>query len=238
MKRFYKQVAVAPGPEGYTIALDGRPVRTPARHVLTLPTPALAQAVAAEWQAQGESLDVPGMHLTRLSNQAQDRVAADADMVVAQLCNYAATDLLCYRAAGPASLVERQAAHWDPLLEWAAAHYGVLLPVTVGVMPQPPSADHAAVFQQRLAAEDAFRLTGLAEVVVASGSLVIGLAVLEGRLAAAAAWGAASVDECFQAERWGPDAEAQAMLRSRQASLEAGAKLLALARPLAKSSPR
>lgn len=238
MKRFYKQVAVAPGQGGFTIALDGRPIQSPARQVLTLPTSALAQAVAAEWQAQGDRLDIPSMTLTRLSNQAQDRIAADPGAVVAQLCGYAATDLLCYRAESPASLVERQAAHWDPLLDWAATHYGVRLPVTMGVMPLPPSPDATAIFQQRLAAEDAFRLTGLAEVVAAAGSLVIGLAVLENRLDAGAAWAAASVDEIYQAERWGPDVEAQAMLQTRQAILEAGARLLALVLPLAKSPPR
>ncbi len=238
MKRFYKEVAVAPGEGGFIITLDGRPVRTPARQALTLPTHVLAEAVAAEWDAQGESLDIPGMSLTRLSNQAQDRIAADPGAVVSQLCHYAATDLLCYRAAGPASLVERQSAHWDPLLEWALAHYGIALPVTAGVMPLPPAPDHAAIIQQSLAAEDAFRLTGLAEIVVASGSLMIGLAVLEGRLDAQAAWVAASVDETFQAERWGQDAEAEAMLQTRRASLEAGARLLALVPGLAKSSPR
>ncbi|RME63150.1 MAG: ATPase, partial [Alphaproteobacteria bacterium] len=152
-------------------------------------------------------------------------------------CRYVGTDLLCYRAAAPAALAARQAATWDPLLGWAARRFGLALAVTKGVMPLPRSSDNDETVRKILENIDPITLTGIAEVTAAAGSLVIGLALWDGWIDAAQAWAASTVDETFQAERWGRDEEAQAMLAARQASLAAGARLTALASegpPLAK----
>ena len=228
MKRFYDGVSVAADGDGWTVRLDDRPVRTPARAALIMPTPALADAVAAEWAAQDGVIRPATMPLTGLANAAIDRIAPERAAFAAGLAAYAATDLLAYRADAPAPLVARQAAAWDPLLAWLHRRYDVALVTTTGLahVAQPPAT--LARIDSAYAALDAFRLAALAQVVTICGSAVIGLAVLDGALDTDAAWAAGQLDELWQAEQWGRDPLAEAAQAERQASLAAAARLLRL----------
>lgn len=225
MKRFWEQVAVTPG-NGVT--LDGKPVRTPGRAALEVPTAALAEAIAGEWRAAGDTVDPRAMPLTGLANAAIDRIAADPVGFAAGLAAYGETDLLYYRADGPAPLVARQQAAWDPLLDWARERYDVHFEPAIGVMHhhQPPTT------VERLyavtAALDAFRLAGLSPLVTVSGSLVAALALLEGAADRDAVWRAAQVDEDWQAEQWGEDELAAKARAAHRADFDAGAHFLSL----------
>jgi chaperone required for assembly of F1-ATPase len=205
MKRFWKIVTIEPVGTGHGIALDGRPVRTPGRVPLALPTPALAQAVADEWSAVGETLDPRAMPLTGLANAAIDRVAPEPAAFAAGLAAYGESDLLCYRAEGPEPLVERQQSAWDPVLAWARQRYDVTFETTAGVMhvTQPPAT--IARLAEATAARDPFALAGLSPIVTITGSLVLALALAERAFDAETVWNAAHVDEDWQAERWGED---------------------------------
>jgi chaperone required for assembly of F1-ATPase len=207
MKRFYKKVAVSPAP--YQILLDGRSVKTPDKHALTLPTLALAEAVAAEWRAQGEEFDPAAMPLTKLANTAIDRVVPSREAVVGQVMGYL-NDVLCYRAAHPASLAAQQAAEWDPLLAWAAERYNARLKTQTGPIHigQDPAA--AVALRQAVAAYDAFALTALASSAPLLGSLVLTLALAEAHLTAAEAFALSRLDERYQSAHWGEDEEAAA----------------------------
>lgn len=228
MKRFYTDVAVVPADGGWTIQLDGRPVRTPARAPLALPTPALADAVAAEWHGQGENVDPAIMPMTGLANAAIDHVAPKPADFAAGVARYAQSDLLCYRADGPEALVARQAAAWDPLLDWARARYDVAFAVTQGIIPVPQPDETLARLGAAVAALDPFRLTGLSTLVTLSGSLVCGLAVVEGGHDPAAVWQAAEIDEAWQVEQWGEDAEAAARSARRAADFATASGFVAL----------
>lgn len=224
MKRFYKEVAVADG----TILLDGRPVKTPARATLALPSPALAEAVAQEWRAQGAEIDPRTMPMTGLSNAAIDRVAPDPARFAAPLAAYAESELLCYRADAPADLVARQAAAWDPLLDWARHRYDIHFTVTAGIMhaPQPPAT--VARLGDALAARNAFALAAMAPLVTIGGSLVTALALAEGAVAADAAFDLTHLDELWQAERWGEDQIALDARTARRRDFLAAARLRTL----------
>jgi chaperone required for assembly of F1-ATPase len=221
MKRFYREAAVVPQEGGFGVALDGKPIRTPAKRVLIVPTRAIAEAVASEWHGQGPTIRRDAMRLTRLACTALDRVESQRAALFAELLGYAGTDLLCYRAGEPASLVARQAAAWDPLLAWAAARFGARLVVTQGIRPIEQPAESLARLEVALAALDPFRLAALHLGAGASGSLVIALALVEGRLDAVEAFAAAQIDEGFQIERWGRDAEFEARRGLLRADLEA-----------------
>ena len=227
MKRFWKDAEVVED-GGFGIALDGRRVKTPAKADLIVPGRALAEGIAAEWRDAGEEVDPRAMPLTGLANAAIDRVAPDPEAFAAGLAAYGESDLLCYRAEGPAALVERQEARWDPLLAWARRRYDVDFGVTAGIthIAQPPATT------QRLAhavkSLDSFRLAGLAPLVTIGGSLVAGLAVLEGAMTAEATWAAVSLDEQWQLEQWGRDAEAEAALEGRHRDFLAAARFLEL----------
>ncbi len=225
MRRFWKEVTIEPG---NGIALDGKPVRTPGRAPLALPTPQLAEAVAGEWRTVGETIDPRAMPLTGLANAAIDRIAPDIAAFAAGLAAYGESDLLYYRAEGPPPLVERQAAAWDPLLEWARGRYDVHFETTAGVMhrAQPPAT--VARLREAVAALDAFRLAGLSPLVTVSGSLVAALAVLEGAADRETAWRAAQIDEDWQAEQWGEDELAVQARDAHRADFDAGARFLGL----------
>jgi chaperone required for assembly of F1-ATPase len=225
MKRFYAEAGI--GPDG-GILLDGRPVKTPSGRGLVLPNRRLAEAVAEEWNGQGETIDPRGMTLTGLANAAIDRVAPDPASFSAGLARYGEADLICYRAEGPAPLAARQAAAWDPILAWAQQGYDVVFELAQGVihMPQPP--ETVARLGAAVAARDAFALAGLSSLVAVSGSLLIALALAEGAIGLEAAWAAATLDEQWQAEQWGEDADAAAALAARRSDFEAGARFLAL----------
>lgn len=224
MKRFWKTVTIADG----AIALDGRPVRTPARAALTLPTPQLAEAVAEEWRGVGEELDPRAMPLTGLANAAIDQVAPNPAPFAADLARYGESDLLCYRAELPEPLVARQAAQWDPLLDWARTRYDVHFETTAGIMHRPQPAATIARLQEVVAALDPFRLAALSPLVTISGSLVTALALLEGAADRETVWRAAQLDEDWQAEQWGEDDLATRARDVRRADFDAGARFLSL----------
>jgi len=228
MKRFWKEVAVVPGDGGHGLLLDSRAVRTPGRAALALPNPALAEAVAREWREVGETIDPRAMPLTGLANAAIDRVAADPARFAAGLAGYGESDLLYYRADGPEPLVARQAAAWDPLLDWARGRYDVHFETVAGVMhhAQPPAT--VTRLGEAVAALDTFRLAGLSPLVTVSGSLVAALALLEGAADADTVWRASQVDEDWQAEHWGEDSLAVQARETRRRDFDAGARFLGL----------
>lgn len=230
MRRFYENAAVAAAAGGHALLLDGRPVRTPARNALEVPTAALAEAIAGEWRAQAEAVDPRSMPLTGLANAAVDRVAPDPAAFAAGLARYGETDLVCYRADGPERLVARQAELWDPILAWARGRYDVELTVTTGILHQPQPAETVARFRRAMAARDAFELAGLSPLVTVSGSLVVALALAEQAIGLDRAWAAASLDDQWQAEQWGEDSEAALALANRRRDFEAGARFLELLR--------
>lgn len=230
MKRFYTDVTVVAEEGGFAIRLDGRPVRTPARASLTLPSAALAEAIAQEWRAQGETVDPAAMPMTGLANAAIDHVAPNPAAFAEGVARYAQSDLLCYRADGPETLVSRQADAWDPLLDWARDRYDVTFAVTQGILPVPQPDETLARLGAAVAAIDPFILTGLSTLVTLSGSLVCGLAVVEGGHDIDTIWQAAEIDEAWQVEQWGEDAEAAARSVRRADDFATAAAFCALSR--------
>lgn len=225
MKRFWTDVLVdADG----VIQLDGRPVRTPGRAPLALPTPALAAQVAAEWRDVGETLDPRAMPLTGLANAAIDRVAPDPQAFAAGLIAYAESDLLYYRAESPAELVAREEAAWDPLLAWASARYDVHFEPVSGVMhrQQPPAT--IARLADAVASRSPFALVALQPIVTIAGTLVGALALAEGEIDADVLWAAAIVDESWQSELWGEDPEAAQTRALRKRDFDSAVRFLAL----------
>ena len=223
MKRFWREVGI--DAEG-VVRLDERPVRTPGRVPLALPTPDLAQAVAAEWRAVEGDVNPRAMPLTGLANAAIDRVAPDPRAFAAGLARYAESDLLCYRADAPAALVERQAALWDPPLGWARARYDVRFEVVTGVMHHAQPSATVARLGEAVAARDAWQLAPLSPVVTITGSLVLALALAEGAMSAEEVWRAAECDEDWQAEQWGEDALAVHARESRKRDFDAAVAFL------------
>lgn len=217
-KRFWKDVTVAEAEGGYAVLLDGRAVKTPAKAALVMPTRALADMVAAEWAAVDEKIDPEAMPTTRGVNAAIDKVRGQFHEVAQMLAAYGETDLLCYRADRPAELVARQAAAWDPLLDWAAKRFGVRWSVGSGVMPHPQSPETLAALGAHVESFSAFELTGFHDLVAMSGSLVIGLAATEGQGTPESLWNASRIDEDWQAEEWGEDEEAVALASVRKAA--------------------
>lgn len=218
-KRFWTSAEVAEAPGGFAVTLDGRQVKTPAKAPLVVPSRALAEAIAREWQAQDEKIDPATMPVTRGANAAIDKVRSQHAEVAALIADYGGTDLLCYRAEAPRELVARQSAHWDPLLDWAEAALGARLAVTQGVVPVAQPEATLAALSARVAAMDEWQLAALHDLVGLTGSLVLGLAVAEGRLTADEAWTIAQIDEAWQAEQWGADDEAAAHADRKRAAL-------------------
>ena len=228
MKRFYTSVATAEGQGGWTVLLDARPIKTPAKVLLTIPHRLLAEAVAEEWSAQETEIVPATMPLTRHANTAIDRVAPQRDHVIDEMAAYGGSDLVCYRAEAPMALVVRQHGAWGPLLDWLEARHGARLVVTEGIshVSQPPEA--LARLRTALAAHEDVVLAALHTLTTLSGSLVVALALADGRLDAEGAWAAARVDEHFQIERWGEDSEAVIRATNQRAELGAAARLLDL----------
>ncbi|MFN3936036.1 MAG: ATP12 family chaperone protein [Gemmobacter sp.] len=209
-RRFWKQAQVTPSGSGFAVLLDDRSLRTPGKVPLVVPTLAMAEAVAAEWDAQDGEIRPATMPVTRSANSAIDKVTPQFGEVCRLLSAYGETDLLCHRAGSPEALDARQSAGWDPLLDWSASDLGAPLIPVCGVMPAVQPAESLAALAQRVAALDPFRLTALHDLVAISGSLVIGLAVLRGRIDAETGWQLSRIDETWQAEQWGVDDEAAA----------------------------
>lgn len=226
VKRFWQDVAVTA--EG-GIALDGRPVRTPGRLPLVVPFPALAEGIADEWRAVEETIDPRAMPLTGLANAAIERIAPDAPAFAGGIAVYGGSDLLCYRAE-PGPLANRQAATWDKVLDWARARYGVDFTVTDGVMPveQPPRT--LARLREAVVALSPWELAPLSPIVSLTGSLLLGLAVVERAIDADSAWRAAHVDEDWQIEQWGEDALAAETRAARAGDYRAAIRFLDLIR--------
>lgn len=227
-KRFYRAATAEAVPRGYAIRLDARMLKSPAGRPLLLPTAALAAAIAAEWHSQGERIVPASMPLMQLAATAVDRVAPAPEETVATIAGCAATDLLCYRAEGPAPLVERQHYHWQPILDWAALHLDARFRVTTGVVPLDQPAPALAAVRAALAALDPFRLAALSVLTQATGSAILTLALRVGRIDAATAFALSQLDASFQIERWGEDAEAARGRAAIKADIEAAARFLAL----------
>ncbi len=244
-RRFYKSVTIEaaapptpdPSPQGggetysaYRVLLDGKAMRTPAKAMFAVPTRALAEAIAAEWEAQREHIDPAVMPLTRLANSGLDGVRGREAAVRDDIVKYAASDLVCYRAPQPEPLVRRQAELWDPILAWSRDALGASFVVADGIMPvAQPKAATAAV-ERALAGRDAFALTALHVMTTLTGSAMLALAHARGRLSAEEAWAAAHVDEDWQISQWGEDAEAKARRERRWLEMQAASRLLALSR--------
>lgn len=229
-KRFYKEAAAIPVDGGWGVALDGRALRTPLGAPLVLPAHGLAQAVAGEWADQGDEIEPPTMPITRLSTTAIDRIAGDREAVVAELAKYAGTDLLCYRADGPAELVARQTAAWDPLLQWAEETFGARLTVTAGIIPVTQPREAVEAFQEAMLSMGNLELAALSAATAAAGSLVIALALADGYLDAEDAFALSQLDEDWQIEQWGEDTEAIERREQLRADIDAAAAMLDLLR--------
>ena len=214
-KRFWTETRVEEVDGGFTIRLDGRPVQTPAKLLLIVPTRAMADQIASEWDAQQGKIDPRTMPWTRSANAALDKVATQFAEVAGLLAAYGDTDLLCYRADGPEELARRQTEGWDPLLAWSAATLKAPLNATVGVMHREQPAESLARLTARIGQMTAFQLTGFHDLVAISGSLVLALAVADQRLPAEEAWRLSRLDEHWQAEVWGRDEEAEMLEAAR-----------------------
>lgn len=223
-KRFYREAGLAETPGGFQLTLDGRPARTPARAPLAVPDRPLAEVLAAEWSGQGEEIDMPSMPLTRIVQTALDGVAREMEGVRADIARYAGSDLLCYRAGDPQSLVAAQAAAWDPVLDWAHEAHGARFILSEGIIHVAQPEPALAALTARLAAIDSpLRLAAIHIMTTLMGSVLLALAVAEGRLSAAEAWAAAHVDEDHQMRLWGADAEAMERRALRWRDMEAAA---------------
>lgn len=229
-KRFYQAAEVAAEAEGFAVRLDGKPVRTPARHLLAAPVRAIAEAMAGEWNAQGAAIDPGTMPLTRLANSIIDAVAQAPQKVAEEIANYLATDLVCYRADAPERLVTRQAAHWDPVLAFARDRLGARFVLAEGVVHVAQPA-HALDAARAAIPADAWRLGALSSITTLTGSALIALALARNALNVEDAWQAAHVDEDFQMELWGRDTMALQRRAFREAEMRAAALVLAALPP-------
>jgi chaperone required for assembly of F1-ATPase len=228
MKRFWKDVSVVPGESGWAIRLDGRPVRTPARAELVVPSETVANAIAEEWRSVADDIDPGAMPLTGLANAAIDRVSPERQAFAGGLARYAEADLACYRSEWPPELVERQKTAWDPLLAWARRRYDVDFSTTSGLMHVPQPQATVERLAHAVGALESFHLAGLSPLVSIGGSLIAGLAVVERAMTADQVWQAVTVDERWQLEQWGGDKEAEAALENKRRDFIAGARFVEL----------
>jgi chaperone required for assembly of F1-ATPase len=227
MKRFYREVTVDLGELGHRILLDGRPMSTPAKQALAVPTARLAEAIADEWREQHDRIRPDTMPLTRLASTAIDRMPAQRQAAIEEVIGYTDTDLVCYRAAEPFELVQRQQHAWQPMLEWLSQTYGARLVVTTSVLPlvQPPAA--RAALRSVIEKLDDWALVGMHAATTALGSLALGLGLLRGRLDAEAALAASLLDELYEIERWGSDVEAERRHQALRRDVSGAARFLA-----------
>jgi chaperone required for assembly of F1-ATPase len=225
-RRFYKTVSVT---DDLAIALDGRAVKTPMKSALQLPTKALADAVAAEWDAQTEHIDPASMIMTKLANTAIDRVRPDRARITSEVVEYANSDLVCYRADQPAALVDRQAAAWDPIVDWARTALDAPFTVTTGIVHKPQPEAALTAYETALAQLSDFELAASYSVMTLTGSALIALMLARAACPPELGWIAAHVDEDYQIEQWGHDAEAQARRAARYAECMACCRFIALA---------
>jgi len=226
-KRFYKSAEHTEIEEGFSVLLDGKPVRTPGRAPLVLPTRAAAALVAGEFDAQHEVIDPVSMPVLRLANSAIDGVAGDPQAVLDDIVRFSGSDLICYRAGSPDALVARQALAWDPALDWAHAALGARFFLAEGVVHvEQPRESAAAVASWLDARRDPFRLAAIHVMTTLTGSALLALGVEAGALPPDEAWAAAHVDEDWNAEQWGEDAEAAARKAARRRDFDAAVALI------------
>ena len=230
-KRFWKQAQAEECDGGFTVKLDGRPVRTPAKAPLVVPTRMMADAIAQEWDAQEKLVDPRTMPVTRGANAAIDKVRTQRAEVIALLAEYGDSDLLCYRAAGPEGLITRQSEGWDPMLDWAADTLGARLFVGEGVMHVTQKPDALDRLTAEIAAFDDFALAGVHDLISLSGSLVLALAVTRDAIAVDDAWMLSRIDEHWQIEQWGEDEEAASAELIKKKAFEGAARFYRLALP-------
>ncbi|MCF6314702.1 MAG: ATPase [Marinosulfonomonas sp.] len=228
-KRFWKEASVVEANDGFTVLLDGRKLRTPVKSELIVPTRELAEAIAVEWDAQGEKVDPLTMPVTRSANAAIDKVAPMHAEVSELVAAYGGTDLLCYRAEFPRELVERQKAAWDPLLNWAADALEAPLKTGIGIVHVEQDADVLAALAKRVAKMDAFRLAAFHDLVGMSGSLIIGFAITHKLLSVADLWRRSRIDEDWQIEKWGEDDEEVSTSAGKKAGFEHAARFYFMA---------
>jgi chaperone required for assembly of F1-ATPase len=230
MKRFYREVSVGPAENGFMIQLDGRPVRTPGRNKLVLPTEKLARAIAHEWKAQGEKVIATTMPLLRLANTVVDGVANNRAEVINTILRFGENDLLCYRAHQPPELVRRQREGWDPLLDWVRERHGAEMRVAQGLTHMDQAPDALLALRRLLEALDPFTLGGLHVIASITGSLVLALAVAHGFISSTNAFALSRIDETYQAEKWGEDADASKRAANLTLELDKAVELMTAAR--------
>jgi chaperone required for assembly of F1-ATPase len=229
MKRFYKDAAVEAAEDGFRVLLDGKPVRTPGGAMLAVPSAALAGAIAAEWRGQGDEVVPTSMPLLRMANTAIDGVAKTREAVIEAILRFGGHELLCYRAEDPV-LAARQASAWLPMMDWASDHLGVVLNVSAGIMHVEQSAEALAKLRAAIAAQDDYALAALHVMASITGSLILALAVVKGRIEVSEAFRLSRIDEDYQAEKWGQDAEAQARVQGLGREMETANAFLAASR--------
>jgi chaperone required for assembly of F1-ATPase len=230
MKRFYKDAGVDETPQGYRVLLDGKPIKTPGRRELLLPTQALALAIADEWRIQGDEIVPISMPMLRMANTVLDGVSQTREAVIAAILRFGEHELICYPAPSPVELAALQAAEWAPMLEWVYSRYGVRLLASTGVVPveQPPEA--LARLGEAVAIHDDFALAALHVTASITGSLVLALALADGAINIAQVFQLSRIDETYQAGLWGEDAEAAARARGLAREMDVAAAFLAASR--------
>ena len=227
-RRFYKQVSVVQTPGGYTVELDGRSIKTPAKNLLEVDSEAIACAIAEDWENQVDFINPETMHTSKVANTAIDRIAPDPGDVIAEITEYAGADLVCYRVLEPESLVARQNDNWNPLLEWLDTAYGSRLICIGGVIHQPQPVEAIDRLAANLSSRCAIMLAAMHNLTTLTGSAVLAFAVADGRLGAEEAWACAHVDEDWQIEQWGHDEEAAAARARRWQEMEKTARLMSI----------
>lgn len=220
MKRFYKAVTVEPATSGFALLLDGRPVKTPARHPLHLPSQALADAIAEEWAGQGEDIVIASMPLTGFANAAIDQVSPQPQRFIDDIAAYGESDTLCYRADAGDPLAEHQQAHWEPILHWAESRFDIRLIRINGIIHQSQPVHSLSRLKTAVAAHDPFVLAGLSTITSISGSVVGALAMLEQAFDSEAIWQAVCLEELWQEKLWGADSEAIKARAHRRAAFD------------------
>jgi chaperone required for assembly of F1-ATPase len=219
-KRFWKEASVVEIEDGYSVELDGRKLRTPSKAPLNVTYREIADAIASEWMAQEELVDPTTMPATRMANSVIDKVIVNQDAIVDMLSEYAGSDLMCYRATTPQSLIEEQAAAWDPILDWSAAHMKAPMHTTSGVMFVEQPAQSVEVYRARLKRMNPYQLAGVHDLITISGSVVISMALITNHLNLEQAWSTAIVDESWQEKQWGVDEEAQEAIEKKRQDFE------------------
>lgn len=229
-KRFWTEAQAVADDDGWTVKLDGRGVKTPAKAALIVPTKGLAQAIAEEWRAQEDKIDPTTMPFTRMSNSAIDKVTPQKAEVADMLAAYGDSDLLCYRADDPEGLVSRQSDAWDPVLDWAAETLGARLLPRVGVMHAPQDAGALAELSRRTHALSPFELAAFHDLVSLTGSLILGFAQMHGHGDSESIWKMSRIDETWQEEQWGVDEEAEALAESKRGEFNHAVRFVQLCR--------